>query len=104
MLRRIALTVALLLLFAAAVLFTALNQQSFEIDVGFARFVVSSGLALLIAWAATAAILFSATTLYRLLGPRALTALERLMGMVLVAISVQMTLDGIAAYLGPAGG
>ena len=57
-------------------------------------------LALLIAWAATAAILFSATTLYRLLGPRALTALERLMGMVLVAISVQMTLDGIAAYLG----
>ena len=57
-------------------------------------------MALLIAWAATAAILFSATKLYRLLGPRALTALERLMGMVLVAISVQMTLDGIAAYLG----
>jgi small neutral amino acid transporter SnatA (MarC family) len=57
-------------------------------------------LALLIAWAATAAILFSATKLYRLLGPRALTALERLLGMVLVAISVQMTLDGIAAYLG----
>jgi MarC family membrane protein len=61
-------------------------------------------LALLIAWAATAAILFSATKLYRLLGPRALTALERLMGMVLVAISVQMTLDGIAAYLGRAAG
>lgn len=58
--------------------------------------------ALLIAWLATAAILFSATRLYRLLGPRALTALERLMGMVLVAISVQMTLDGIAAYLRPA--
>lgn len=57
-------------------------------------------LALLIAWAATAIILFSATTLYRLLGPRALTALERLMGMVLVAISVQMSLDGIAVYLG----
>ena len=57
-------------------------------------------LALLLAWAATAAILFSAPRLYRLLGPRALTALERLMGMVLVAISVQMTLDGIAAYLG----
>jgi MarC family membrane protein len=57
-------------------------------------------LALLIAWAATAVILFSATKLYRLLGPRALTALERLMGMVLVAISVQMSLDGIAVYLG----
>jgi MarC family membrane protein len=57
-------------------------------------------LALLLAWAATAAILFSATRLYRLLGRRALTALERLMGMVLVAISVQMFLDGLAAYLG----
>jgi len=56
-------------------------------------------LALLIAWAATAAILFSATYLYKLLGVRALTAVERLMGMLLVAISVQMLLDGIAGYL-----
>jgi len=56
-------------------------------------------LALLIAWAATAAILFSATYLYKLLGARALTAVERLMGMLLVAISVQMLLDGIASYL-----
>ena len=55
--------------------------------------------ALLIAWAATAAILFSATILYRFLGQRVLTAIERLMGMLLVAISVQMFLDGIAAYL-----
>ena len=57
-------------------------------------------LALLLAWAATAAILFSATWLYRLLGSRALTAIERLMGMLLVAISVQMLLDGVASYLG----
>jgi multiple antibiotic resistance protein len=56
-------------------------------------------LALLIAWAATAAILFSATYLYKWLGPRALTAIERLMGMLLVAISVQMFLDGLAGYL-----
>ncbi|MGJ4729850.1 YhgN family NAAT transporter [Luteimonas sp. SDU101] len=56
-------------------------------------------LALLLAWAATAAILFSATSLYRLLGSRALTAIERLMGMLLVAISVQMLLDGLASYL-----
>ncbi|MGJ4803873.1 YhgN family NAAT transporter [Luteimonas sp. SDU82] len=56
-------------------------------------------LALLLAWAATAAILFSATSLYRLLGSRALTAIERLMGMLLVAISVQMLLDGVASYL-----
>ncbi|MCJ0825910.1 YhgN family NAAT transporter [Luteimonas sp. 50] len=56
-------------------------------------------LALLIAWAATAAILFSATYLYKWLGGRVLTAIERLMGMVIVAISVQMLLDGLAAYL-----
>ena len=56
-------------------------------------------LALLIAWGATAAILFSATYLYRWLGTRALVAIERLMGMLLVALSVQMLLDGVAAYL-----
>ena len=61
---------------------------------------VDWSLALLLAWAATAAILFSATSLYRLLGSRALTAIERLMGMLLVAISVQMLLDGVASYLG----
>ncbi|MDG6347417.1 YhgN family NAAT transporter [Luteimonas sp. 8-5] len=60
-------------------------------------------LALLIAWAATAAILFSATYLYRWLGARVLTAIERLMGMVIVAISVQMFLDGLSAYLQLAG-
>ena len=55
-------------------------------------------LALLLAWAGTAAILFSATALYRWLGVRVLVAVERLMGMLLVAISVQMTLDGLQAY------
>ena len=56
-------------------------------------------LALMIAWGATSAILFSSTLLYRLLGHRALSALERLMGMLLVAISVQMFLDGLGTYL-----
>ncbi len=56
-------------------------------------------LALMIAWGATAVILFSATLLYKWLGRSALTALERLMGMLLVAISVQMFLDGIGTYL-----
>ena len=56
-------------------------------------------LALMIAWAATAAILFSAIHLYKWLGQRVLTAIERLMGMLLVAISVQMLMDGITAYL-----
>ncbi|MBW3550197.1 MAG: YhgN family NAAT transporter [Proteobacteria bacterium] len=59
-------------------------------------------LALLLAWAVTAAILFCAPLLYKLLGRRALTAIERLMGMLLVAISVQMFLDGLATYLGSA--
>ena len=56
-------------------------------------------LALMLAWGATAAILFSATVLYKWLGRSVLTALERLMGMLLVAISVQMVLDGIGTYL-----
>ena len=34
-----------------------------------------------------------------MLGPRVLIAVERLMGMLLVAMSVQMLLDGVAAYL-----
>ena len=57
-------------------------------------------LALVLAWGATVAILFSATLLYRWLGGRALAAMERLMGMLLVAISVQMLLDGLGDYLG----
>jgi small neutral amino acid transporter SnatA (MarC family) len=56
-------------------------------------------IALLLAWAGTAVILFSSTTLYRWLGIRTLTAVERLMGMLLVALSVQMLLDGVASYL-----
>ncbi len=56
-------------------------------------------LALILAWIATAVILFSGTWLYKLLGLRALSALERLMGMLLVALSVQMVLDGVATYL-----
>jgi len=56
-------------------------------------------LALVIAWAITATILFSATYLERWLGTRVLTAIERLMGMVIVAISVQMLMDGLASFL-----
>ena len=55
-------------------------------------------LALILAWLATAVLLFSATYLYKVLGIRVLMAVERLMGMLLVALSVQMLLDGVATY------
>ncbi len=55
--------------------------------------------ALLLSWGVSAAILMFSGLFHRLLGERGLVALERLMGMVLVMISVQMFLDGIAQYL-----
>ena len=57
-------------------------------------------IALFCAWFATAVILLSSTYLYRWLGASVLTALERLTGMLLVALSVQMFLDGVVVYLG----
>ena len=55
--------------------------------------------AVTLAWAVSAVILYSAPYLYRLLKVRGLVAMERLMGMLLVILSVQMFLDGIAAFL-----
>jgi small neutral amino acid transporter SnatA (MarC family) len=60
---------------------------------------VDWSIALLIAWLATAVILFAATYLYKLLGVRVLAAVEKLMGMLVVTLSVQMLLDGVAAWL-----
>jgi MarC family membrane protein len=51
-----------------------------------------------LAWAATFVMLFSATFLIRYLTRRGLIALERLMGMILVALAVQLFLDGILNY------
>lgn len=56
-------------------------------------------LALTIAWAVSGALLLSSTFLYRLLGERGLTAMERLMGMLLVMVAVQMLLDGVNAFM-----
>lgn len=56
-------------------------------------------LALLAAWLLTAGILLAATRLQHVLGKRGLIAMERLMGLVLIAIAVQMFLDGMASYL-----
>ena len=55
--------------------------------------------ALTAAWAITAAILLSSTFLYRILRERGLIAMERLMGMLLVMLSVQMLLNGLRVFL-----
>lgn len=50
--------------------------------------------ALLIAWALSAIILQTAPALLRVLKERGLIALERLMGMILVMMAVQMLING----------
>lgn len=52
-------------------------------------------LALLIAWAAGGLIMMSSMKLNRILGKRGLKAMERLMGMLLTLIAVEMFLDGL---------
>lgn len=56
-------------------------------------------MALTIAWAITAGILLCSTFLYRVLRERGLVALERLMGMLLVMVAVQMLLNGLRSFL-----
>ncbi|MEP7029165.1 MAG: YhgN family NAAT transporter [Candidatus Eisenbacteria bacterium] len=55
-------------------------------------------LALVLAWAASAAILLSSGLLERLLRRKGLLALERLMGMLQVMLAVQLFLDGLAQH------
>jgi len=57
-------------------------------------------LALICAWIVTAIILILSTHLSRALGHRGLIAMERLMGMILTNLSVQMFLNGIGKFLG----
>jgi multiple antibiotic resistance protein len=57
--------------------------------------------ALTLAWAVTAIILLSSTLLYRLLKERGLIAVERLMGMLLVMLAVQMFINGLAKFVKP---
>ena len=55
--------------------------------------------AVCLAWLASAVILYFATNLKALLGDRGLTAMERLMGMLLVTVGVEMLMQGAAEYL-----
>jgi multiple antibiotic resistance protein len=56
-------------------------------------------LALVLAWSATSVIIFAASGLRYCLGHRGLIALERLMGMVLITVAVEMLLGGIRVSL-----
>jgi len=56
-------------------------------------------LAVTIAWALAGAILVSSTFFYRILRERGLIAMERLMGMLLVMLAVQMFMNGVKAFL-----
>ena len=54
--------------------------------------------ALLLAWSGTMLILACSPWLMKALGTRGVRALERLMGMLLVLLAVEMFLDGVAAF------
>jgi multiple antibiotic resistance protein len=55
--------------------------------------------ALFLAWLASATILYLASDLRKLLGKRGLTALERLTGMLLVVVAVEMMMQGVSQYV-----
>ena len=60
-------------------------------------------LALGASWLVSATILLFSGTFHRVLGERGLTAMERLMGMILVMIAIQMFLDGVGTYFSQVG-
>ena len=52
-----------------------------------------------LAWLVSAIILAAAAPIVRMLGKKVLTAIERLMGMLLAAVAIQMLLTGIAQFI-----
>ena len=57
------------------------------------------GGAILISWFVSLLILFCSSYFKRLLGRRGILAMERLMGLVLILIAVQMFLSGLATFI-----
>lgn len=55
-------------------------------------------IAIVIAWAISTVILLMSSFLQRVLGPRGLHASERLMGLILTLLAVQMFLDGVKYF------
>jgi len=58
----------------------------------------SIALAITAAWLVSSAILLLSPALLRLLGTKGTRALERLMGLLLILVAVQMFLDGVTTY------
>jgi multiple antibiotic resistance protein len=54
---------------------------------------------ILVAWFISALIFLGSRKILRILGPNGLLAIERLMGMVLVLLSVQRFMDGILLFM-----
>jgi multiple antibiotic resistance protein len=73
----------------AAVMLYAHQEENEWITIG----------AIILAWLASTLILLSATFLRKVLGDRGLIACERLMGLLLILISVQMFLGGIHLFM-----
>ena len=74
----------------AAVMIYAKQEDSSLIMVG----------AIMLAWLASLVILISSSYLKHILGWRGILALERLMGLVLILIAVQMFLSGLSTFIG----
>ncbi|MET4692320.1 YhgN family NAAT transporter [Endozoicomonas lisbonensis] len=55
--------------------------------------------AVLLAWFVSSAILVFSNRIMKLLGTRGVFAIERLMGMILIMLSVQMLINGITSYI-----
>jgi multiple antibiotic resistance protein len=60
--------------------------------------------AILLAWGACVPIMLASRRLSDVLGRRGLIAMERLMGLVLVTIAVEMLMSGVTQYLARHGG
>lgn len=61
--------------------------------------VIVSLSAIIIAWLFSLLVLLSSSHLQKILGPRGLLACERLMGLILTLLAVQMFLQGMASYV-----
>lgn len=74
-----------------AVLILLANQQPDKM--------IEWSIALFLAWGSSALILMLSVPIHRLLTDKGLRAVERLMGMILIMVAIQMLLNGMADYI-----